>query len=250
MNEKIEFKIDNKIIKDYIETFNSINFKMEEIKKHDISKIIEQFYSSFPKKKNKIMTDVIKQIIKVNNGVIFTKMLEPLNISRQYLNELEKNNIIERISRGIYVSTDSFIDDFYIFQSQYKKAIFSHMNALYFYNLTEEIPYNFTITIPQSYHIDKLNEKCNIFYVSDDIYKLGLTEVKTLNGNIVKVYDRERCICDIIRSINRMDYEQVKKTIKNYVNSKEKNLSKLSLYSKEMGINKKVMKMVSDANYE
>ncbi len=41
------------------------------------------------------------------------------------------------------------------------------MNALYFYGMTEEFPYNYTVTVPQSYHVDTVNEKCNVFYVSD-----------------------------------------------------------------------------------
>ena len=41
-----------------------------------------------------------------------------------------------------------------------------------------------------------------------------------------------------------MDLEQVKKTIKQYMQCKDKDMVKLSEYSKKMGINKKVMEMV------
>ena len=88
------------------------------------------------------------------------------------------------------------------------------------------------------------NEKCNVFYVSDDIYELGIVEIETPNGNKVRAYDKERCICDIIRSKGRMDSEQVKKTIKQYMQSRDKDMAKLSEYSKNMGINKKVMEIV------
>ena len=81
-------------------------------------------------------------------------------------------------------------------------------------------------------------------YVSDDIYELGIVEIETPNGNKVRVYDKERCICDIIRSKGRMDSEQVKKTIKQYMQSRDKDIAKLSEYSKKIGINKKVMEMV------
>ena len=63
-------------------------------------------------------------------------------------------------------------------------------------------------------------------------------------GNKVKVYDIERCICDIIRSKNRMDIEQVKKTIKEYVKRNDKDISKLTEYSEKMGISNQVMEMV------
>lgn len=222
--------------------FKNTNEQLKNIK--TMSDTIKNISAKFPNEQGKIFTDVIKQIMSTNKGMLSTKMIEPLNISRQYISIMEKNNEIEKISRGIYLSPTTFEDSYFLFQQKYKKAIFSHMNALYFYGMTEEFPYNYTVTVPQRYHVNMVNEKCNVFYVSDDIYELGLTEVLTPNGNKVKAYDKERCICDIIRSKGRMDSEQVKKTIKQYAKSKDKNIAKLSNYAKEMGISEKVIEMV------
>ena len=83
-----------------------------------------------------------------------------------------------------------------------------------------------------------------MFYVSEDIYELGITEVKTPMGNKVRVYDIERCICDIIRSKNRMDSEHVKYSIRAYLKRKDKDLVKLSNYANQMGIKKEVMNYI------
>ena len=269
--EKINYKIDSNVLKNYVNAINSIKAPMNQIKKQldQLSKPMKEMSNSINKsmkpiqeelksintmsnaikklsikylnEQAKILTDTIKQI---NNGMLSTRMIEPLNISRQYLSIMQNNNDIEKVSRGIYLSPSAFEDSYFSFQQKYKKAIFSHMNALYFYGMTEEFPYNYTITVPQSYHVDTVNEKCNVFYVSDDIYELGVLEIETPNGNKVRAYDKERCICDIIRSKGRMDSEQVKKTIKQYMQSRDKDIAKLSEYSKKMGINKKVMEMV------
>ncbi len=231
----------NESLKPIQEQLKSINTMSNAIKKLSIK---------FPNEQSKIFTDTIKQIMNVNNGMLFTRMIEPLNISRQYLSIMESNNDIEKVSRGIYLSPSAFEDSYFSFQQKYKKAIFSHMNALYFYGMTEEFPYNYTVTVPQSYHVDTVNEKCNVFYVSEDIYELGVVEIETPNGNKVRAYDKERCICDIIRSKGRMDSEQVKKTIKQYIQCKDKDIAKLSEYSKKMGINDKVMEMVGGSYYE
>lgn len=266
----INYKIDNDILKKYVKAINSIDKPMNQIKKQlnqmtkqkqkisksfkntneqlknikTMSDTIKNISAKFPNEQGKIFTDVIKQIMSTNNGVLSTRMIEPFNISRQYISIMEKNNEIEKISRGIYLSPTTFEDSYFLFQQKYKKAIFSHMNALYFYGMTEEFPYNYTVTVPQRYHVNMVNEKCNVFYVSDDIYELGLTEILTPNGNKVKAYDKERCICDIIKSKGRMDSEQVKKTIKQYAKSKDKNIAKLSNYAKKMGISEKVIEMV------
>lgn len=264
--EKINYKIDSDILKKYVETINSIKEPMSKIKNelNQISKpmneqlksidnmynAIRELLNMYPNEQKKIFIDIIKQIMDINNGMLSTRMIESLNISRQYLSIMENNNDIEKVSRGIYLSPSTFEDSYFSFQQKYKKAIFSHMNALYFYGLTEEFPYNYTVTVPQNYHVDTVNEKCNVFYVSDEIYELGVVEIETPNGNKVRAYDKERCICDIIRSKGRMDSEQVKKTIKQYIQCRDKDMVKLSQYSKKMRINNRVMEMVGESYYE
>lgn len=272
--EKINYKIDSDVLKNYVEAINSIKEPMSQIKDHlnqitmpmkelskslnesmkpiiearkaaskplkpiqeklksinTMSNAIKELSIKYLNEQAKILTDTIKQI---NNGMLSTRMIEQLNISRQYLSIMQNNNDIEKVSRGIYLSPSAFEDSYFSFQQKYKKAIFSHMNALCFYGMTEEFPYNYTITVPQSYHVDTVNEKCNVFYVSDDIYELGVVEIETPNGNKVRAYDKERCICNIIRSKGRMDSEQVKKTIKQYMQSRDKDIAKLSEYSKK-----------------
>lgn len=286
--EKINYKIESDVLKNYVEAINSIKEPMRQIKDqlhqltmpmqeldksfnesmkpiieaskaasrpfksiqeelksiNTMSNVIKELSIKYPNNQTKIFIDTIKQIMDTNNGMLSTRMIEPLNISRQYLSIMENNNEIEKFSRGMYLSPSAFEDSYFSFQQKYKKAIFSHMNALYFYGMTEEFPYNYTVTVPQNYHVDTVNEKCNVFYVSDDIYEIGVVEVETPSGNKVRAYDKERCICDIIRSKGRMDTEQVKKSIKQYIQSKDKNVAKLSDYAKRMGISEKVMEMV------
>jgi len=113
----------NKVSKTLQPIYDSINQMQEEIKKLSIT---------YPNEQSKILTNSIKQIMEENNGIVSSRMIEPLEISRQYLSILESNNEIERVSRGIYQSPNVFEDSFYSFQAKYKNAIFSHMNALYF----------------------------------------------------------------------------------------------------------------------
>ena len=52
------------------------------------------------------------------------------------------------------------------------------------------------IVVTKKYNNPKL-KKHNVFYVDDKFYDVGITEVETPQGNKVKAYDIERCICDI-----------------------------------------------------
>lgn len=228
-----------KMIKQQLENINeNTDVMLKKISNalESINKLIQEH----PNNRANIYCEVIRKLMDENNGMITTRMIEPFNISRQYLLNMEKKGDIIRVFRGIYISSNIFEDSYFYFQQKYKKAIFSHMNALYFYGMTEEFPYNYTITVPYGYHVDTINEKCNVFYVSDDIYELGVVEIETPSGNKVRAYDMERCICDIIRSKGRMDPEQVNKSIRQYMRRKDKNLLRLSEYAKKMNISEKV----------
>lgn len=60
---------------------------------------------------------------------------------------------------------------------------------------------------------------CKYFAVKyrDNLFLIGLINIYTPLGHKVNAYDRERGICDIIKYRHKLDLEQVKKSLKMYV---------------------------------
>lgn len=191
--------------------------------------------------KEKSNIEIVEELMKKNNGYITSKELDMFDIHRMYLSIMQEKGIIEKVSPGIYIDSNKIEDNYYVFSLSMPNVIFSHMTALYFHGLSIKAPNDvYDITVKRSYNSNHLR-KHNVFYVDNDIYELGLTEVETPMGNKVKVYDIERCICDIIRSKNRMDSEHVKYSVREYVKRKDKDLVKLSLYAEKLGVKEVVM---------
>ena len=194
------------------------------------------------KTKNNI--EIITKLINLNNGYITSKTLSELGIHRMYLNIMKNKGMIEKVGNGIYIDSKKIEDCYFVLNLELPNIIYSHMTALYFHKLSIKAPNDkYDITIPNNYFNYKL-KKHNNFYVSEELYELGLTKVKTPMGNSVRAYDIERCICDIIRSKNRMDSELVKYSIREYLKRKDKDLVKLSNYAKKKGIKDKVMNYI------
>ena len=188
--------------------------------------------------------EVIKSIMKMNNGYVTSKELDNFGVHRMYLNSMWKKGIVEKLATGIYIDSSKIEDNYYVFSLSMPNTIYSHMTALYFHGLSIKAPNDsYDITVKKNYNSKHLKNH-EVFYVSEDIYELGITEVKTPMGNKVRVYDIERCICDIIRSKNRMDSEHVKYSIRAYLKRKDKDLVKLSNYANQMGIKKQVMNYI------
>ncbi|HIS91185.1 MAG TPA: type IV toxin-antitoxin system AbiEi family antitoxin domain-containing protein [Candidatus Faecisoma merdavium] len=191
--------------------------------------------------KDKSYIEVIEDIMKMNNGYVTSKQISNFGIHRMYLNIMKKKGMIEKVGNGIYIDSNKIEDSYFVLSLELPNVIYSHMTALYFYGLSIKAPNEkYDVTVPNNYYNYKLKEH-NAFYVSKNIYELGLIEIETPMGNKVRAYDIERCICDIIKSKNRMDLEHVKHSIKTYIKSKDKNIIKLSKYANEMGIKDEVM---------
>ncbi|MEG1506995.1 MAG: type IV toxin-antitoxin system AbiEi family antitoxin domain-containing protein [Bacilli bacterium] len=189
--------------------------------------------------------EIITKLMNCNNGYILSEMLEQFDIHRMYLTIMKNKGLIERVSKGVYIDSKIIEDSYYTLSISTPKLIYSHMTALYFHGLSiKAAASSYDITVPQKYNVAKLKNH-NVFYVNDDVYELGLTEVKTPMGNTVKCYDIERCICDIIRSKKRMDMEYIKHSIREYIKRKDKDITKLSDYAEKLGIKDEVINFVS-----
>jgi predicted transcriptional regulator of viral defense system len=174
----------------------------------------------------------IRELLRDQNGVLLTSDLAKRGISRVYLAILEKNGEIERVSRGVYTATSSIVDEMASFQAKYHRAIFSHESALYLHDLTDRSPLLFSVTVPSGYNATSLKASgAKVFFVKRELFGVGMTTVKSSNGNDVQAYDLERTICDIVRSRNQMDVQFFNEALKRYAGRKDKNLDLLFHYT-------------------
>lgn len=183
----------------------------------------------------------ILEILKKNNGVITTSEVTASGISRGSLKHLVDTGVLERASRGVYQLADVWDDEMYHLQVRYKKGIFSGETALYLHDLTDRTPSRFQMTFPNGYNltnVKKENIRCN--RVIKKLYDMGVVEIKTPAGNIVRTYNMERTLCDILRTQSNTDIQIVSDAFKRYARRNDKNIPLLSKYAKELRVETKL----------
>lgn len=184
----------------------------------------------------------IKKIADENNGFIRTSAVESAGISRPMLRKYVVDGKLEQIRKGIYVLADDLTDEFALIQIQSTKAVFSYGTALYLWGLSDRTPHIFDISVPQGANISRLkrdNQNIRCHYVQSDVYDIGITEITSPQGAIVRIYDKERCICDLIKDKDKVDIQIYTQAIKDYFNTKA-DRRKLLKYSKALGVEEKV----------
>lgn len=184
----------------------------------------------------------IKKIADENNGFIKTSTVESAGISRPMLRKYVADGKLEQIRKGLYVLADDLADEFALIQIQSTKAVFSYGTALYLLGLSDRTPHIFDISVPQGTNISRLkrdNQNIRCHYVQPDVYDVGITEITSPQGAIVRIYDKERCICDLIKDKDKVDIQIYTQAIKDYFNTKA-DRRKLLKYSKAIGVEEKV----------
>ena len=187
----------------------------------------------------------MKNFVKKNNGIITSKELQKNKISNYYIQKLIDDNILERYSRGFYIRTDIFEDEFYILQQRNSKLVFSYNTALYFLNETERTPENIDVTVYKGYNVHRLSKNIKVHYVLKENLYLGAIEIQTPQGFKVISYNLERTLCDIIKNKDKgIDKEQINKFIKKMLLKNKVDSIVLIEYAKRLKCEKKVREIM------
>ncbi|MCZ2223864.1 MAG: type IV toxin-antitoxin system AbiEi family antitoxin domain-containing protein [Chitinophagales bacterium] len=188
---------------------------------------------------------LLETLLLEKEGMLLTKDIIEAGISKQLLSKYVKKGYIERVAQGVYLSKDAFEDEMYVLQARSKKAIFSHETALYLHDLTDRDPLQYTVTLPSGYNASNFkNDGIYVYFIKNDLLNLGVEYGKTPFGRNIRVYNKERTICDIVRNRNVIDSAIINEGIRRYLSEKEKDIPKLLQYAEKFRVEKIIRQYV------
>ena len=184
------------------------------------------------------MKDTIAKILKANNGTLKASDTRLAGIDNKELQRLTDAGVLERIGHGLYISASDMADDYLVAQYKCGKGVFSHETALYFHGLSDRTPLQLMMTIPSGYNTTLLKDKSSyrFFYCKPDVYTLGIATVSSPHGNALRVYDRERTLCDCVKKKSCLDSDLVLSAVKQYMNENGADFAKLLDYAETLKI--------------
>lgn len=176
-----------------------------------------------------------------NTGLLLTREAIKQGVSKHSLYSFIQENNYEQVAHGVYVSPEAWEDEEYILSLRCPQAVFSHDEALYYHNLVDREPMKKTITVYTGYGTSRLvQDGIKVFTVKKEMLNLGKEFVKTSLGHEIPVYDRERTICDLVRSRSWFEIQDYQTAMKNYLRGNNKDLNKLIEYAKFFHVDKKI----------
>lgn len=180
-------------------------------------------------------------LAQANKGFVTSTDATMHRVQRRELTQAVHKGELIKIGRGLYCTPDTWEDDYVVAQHRFARGIFSHDTALYLLELSDQAPEILTMSFPRGYNPSAVRRAGVIPKSSPkNLHDLGITQLTTPFGNLVRVYNAERSLCDMIRGTTTPDVQRLNPAIRSYLASSKKSLPQLLEYADRLGVKTKI----------
>ncbi len=241
----------NKVVKNYnkiIESLSPVAKQAEMLRKsiEPVTKVVEEVQK--PLKAISDNTTIPENLTKGLERLIYTIELNNMGIYSKDIGELINAGYIERVKQGCYriVAHTENHSEAKLIGQLYPDGIICMTTALFYYGYSNRTPLAWDIAIDRNaskarFNIDYPYVKPHYIDKTHLGYGVGDAEYEDCT---LKIFDKDRLICECIKHENKMEREIYNTAIINYINDTTKNISNLLEYAKKRNIHKKVRERI------
>ncbi len=193
------------------------------------------------------MSEKLKEIFDQHGGLMRTSELKAAGYYYQKMQKLIEAGKIEQVRRGYYqyAGEDSF-SDIPIITTLFPDGVLCMESALDYYGYMDRTPAAWHLAVDNKstrtrFYIDYPVIKPH--FIQSDRYRVGIEQVR-IDGKTVRIYDRERTVCDLLLHRNKVDGEVFNLAIQRYIRDPEKTEARLMKYAKLLHVEKKVREVL------
>lgn len=178
-----------------------------------------------------------------NNKILRRSEMIKLGIPAYLIYEMLAEGLLVREERGLYRLTDDdglSNPDLVKISLLIPKAVICLTSALYFYDLTSQIPHSIYIALPRAVRKPRITyPPIDVSYISPKIHSEGI-DTHILDGVSVKIYSPEKTIADCFKFPKKVGLEVAIEALKDYMKKPQPKIEKLIQYAKINRVQKKM----------
>ena len=190
---------------------------------------------------------IVRKLFSQYDYVMTTAELTASKLYYVDIKRLLNEGLIEKVKRGYYYwIEDCGESEIVIINRLFPDAVLCMQTALFYYQYSDRNPaeWNFAIDKNVSKRRTKIdNPFIRAYRVEHDLVTLGEAEGE-IDFHKVRIYDRDRTVCDVLRNMNKMDKEIFNKAVQGYVKDPKKNIPNLMKYAKILRVQKRVKDLI------
>ena len=193
------------------------------------------------------MQEKVLHLFNDNVGFLKASDIFAAGVTIRQIQRMVENGEILRIKRGYYqyAGVDE-PNEAAMIAKLFPEAVICMDTALFCYGYSDRTPLEWHLTV--SREISKSRFKLSYpavkpYYIDDKYLDIGITALE-IGGQKIKIYDRERVICDCLKHKNKIDREMFNKAVQAYLNDSKKNIKNLASYAKQLRVYKKAQDLI------
>lgn len=196
--------------------------------------------------KRELILCQVKEFIYKNGGIVKKSQLKELGVDyRRILDFVEKGDLI-RIKNGYYTVRISDFSEDELIAKLFPDCVLNLESALYIYHYIDKKPYGFKLSVDKN--TSKSRFKLDYpqvipFYAEPETLQFGVERV-AFGNSIMRIFEKERLICECLKYEDKMERELFKQGIFAYIQDSQKDVAKLMKYARERKVVKKVQSMI------
>lgn len=189
----------------------------------------------------------LNDIFKDYDYVMTTAQLSSVKLYYRDIQRMLDEGLIEKIKRGYYYWIESYgKNEIVIINRLFPDGVLCMDTALFYYKYSDRTPAEWHITIDKNTSRQRTQVEYPLikaYRVESELLPLGETK-EEIDYQKVRIYDRDRTICDVLRNMNKMDKEIFNKAIQGYIKDPKKNIPNLMKYAKALRVQKRVKNII------
>ena len=186
----------------------------------------------------------VNTLAKQANGIFRTADLKRLGFTAYQIRKMMEKDVIERVKHGYYslAATVEHSSDAEMIARLFPEGVLCMYTALFYHGYSDRTPLAWDIAISKD--VSKSRFKLDYpyvqpYYMEAHLLSFGITNA-TYGDTVLKIFDKDRLICEFIYFENKIDRETYNKAIQGYIADSNKNISNLLEFAKKRRILKKV----------
>jgi predicted transcriptional regulator of viral defense system len=186
---------------------------------------------------------LIRELSKEGNGLIKAFELAKLGVQPYRIRQLMENKILERVRHGYYrlVSDAEMLSEEALIAQLFPDGVISMYSALFYHGYSDRTPMAWDIAIDKN--TSKARFKLDYpyvqpYYLEPHLLTFGVTIAEYPDCEM-KIFDRDRMICECLKYEQKMDRETYHKAIQAYVADTTKNIANLLSYAEKRRVLRK-----------
>ena len=184
--------------------------------------------------RKELIMEAVDALVRQNQGIVKASQLQELGLDYRRTQALVKDGFLRKVRNGYYALYERKIDETEWIAAMFPDGVLTMESACYLYGYLDAKPFQWSIAVDKNTSKSRFKvdfPSIRPYYTEPEVLTLGVSSIPFGDG-IMKIYEKERLICDLFKYEERVDRETLKSAMRGFLKEEHIDAAKLMEYAR------------------